>query len=75
MSTKKEIKSKTATTPTVRSNEIVGRGDHEMISVRGRLIPVLGTVGGTADESRETARNIERFLAANDQAHARPEKS
>jgi hypothetical protein len=42
-----------------------------MISFRGRLIPVLGTVGGTAEESRQTARNIERFFAANELGQAR----
>ena len=36
--------------------------DHEMICFEGKLIPVLGTVGGTDEEARETARNIERFL-------------
>ena len=38
-------------------------GDHEVILFRGQLIPVLGTVCGTAEQSRETARNIERFIA------------
>lgn len=41
-----------------------GRQDHEMVVFDGVLIPVLGTVGGTAEESRQTAENIERFLAA-----------
>jgi hypothetical protein len=44
------------------SQPILDRGDHEVIRFGGRLIPVLGTVGGTPAESRETAMNIERFL-------------
>lgn len=40
------------------------RPDHEMISYQGHLIPVLGTVGGTPEESRQTAENIERFFAS-----------
>lgn len=39
------------------------RNDHEMIKFKGRLIPVLGTVGGTREESIQTARNIEQFFA------------
>lgn len=34
-----------------------------MVKFNGRLIPVLGTVGGTKEESEETARNIESYLA------------
>jgi hypothetical protein len=41
---------------------VAGRGDHEVINFHGRLIPVLGVVGGTREQSEETARNIERFL-------------
>jgi hypothetical protein len=37
--------------------------DHEVINFRGQLVPVLGTVGGSKEESEETARNIEAFLA------------
>ena len=40
-----------------------GRNDHEVVKFRGRLVPVLGTVGGTEEQSRETARNIERYFA------------
>ena len=37
--------------------------DHEMVKFNGRLIPVLGTVGGTKEQSEETARNIENYFA------------
>jgi hypothetical protein len=43
---------------------MAGRSDHEVVSFGGKLIPVLGTVGGTAEESAQTAQNIERFLAS-----------
>ncbi len=68
----KSLKRKQKTQPGGSLEPVVGRGDHEMISFRGRLIPVLGTVGGTAEESRQTARNIERFFAANDRGQAQP---
>lgn len=41
----------------------VTRKDHAVVKFHGRLIPVLGTVGGTKEESAETARNIERYFA------------
>jgi hypothetical protein len=40
-----------------------GRQDHGVVKFRGKLIPVLGTVGGTKEESEQTARNIENWLA------------
>jgi len=40
------------------------RADHEVVWFRGRLVPILGTVGGTLEQSLETARNIEAFFAA-----------
>lgn len=39
------------------------RQDHPVVKFRGRMIPILGTVGGTAEQSRETAKNIEAFVA------------
>jgi hypothetical protein len=41
----------------------ISRPDHEMIAVGSHLIPVLGTIGGTPEQSRETAQNIERYFA------------
>lgn len=41
----------------------LGRNDHEVVNFRGRMIPVLGTVGGTKEESEQTAKNIERYFA------------
>lgn len=38
------------------------RNDHEVVNFNGQLIPVLGTVGGTVEQSRQTARNIERYF-------------
>ena len=40
----------------------LGRADHEVIRVGGVLIPILGTVGGSPAESRQTAENIDRFI-------------
>jgi len=37
--------------------------DHEAICFNGRLVPVLGTVSGTPAESKQTAKNIERYFA------------
>jgi len=37
--------------------------DHEVVKFRGALVPILGTVGGTPEQSRETAKNIEAFFA------------
>jgi hypothetical protein len=42
----------------------VARADHEVVLFNGHLIPVLGVIGGSPAESRETARNIEAFVAA-----------
>lgn len=36
--------------------------DHEMIEFQGQLIPILGSVGGSKEESAETARNIEAWI-------------
>ena len=44
------------------------RNDHETIFIGGRFIPILGTVGGTPEESRQTARNIERFTILSKEA-------
>lgn len=38
------------------------RQDHETVYVGGQFIPVLGTAGGSKEESAQTAQNIERFL-------------
>jgi hypothetical protein len=60
----KTLKRKRNTHPGGSLQPVVSRGDHEVVSFRGQLIPVLGTVGGTSEQSRETALNIERFLAS-----------
>jgi|ERR1043166_761160 hypothetical protein len=44
------------------------RGEHEVVRVGKRLIPILGVVNGTPEQSRETVKNIEEFL---DQAAGR----
>jgi hypothetical protein len=50
-----------------------GRGDHEVVRVGNRLVPVLGTVGGTPEQSRETANNIENYFSR--KPKARPPSS
>lgn len=42
-----------------------GRSDHEAILFNGVMIPILGTVGGSEEESRQTAENIDRFIRSN----------
>jgi hypothetical protein len=39
-----------------------GRGDHEVVRVGNRPVPILGTVGGTPEQSRQTAKNIENYF-------------
>lgn len=41
----------------------LGRKDHAVVKFQGQLIPVLGVVGGTKEQSRETAKNIDRYFA------------
>jgi hypothetical protein len=43
---------------------IAGRADHPMICFGGKLIPVLGTIGGTKEQSEATAQNIENYFAS-----------
>jgi hypothetical protein len=40
-----------------------GRGDHEVVRVGNRPVPVLGTVGGTPEQSRQTAKNVENYFS------------
>jgi hypothetical protein len=51
----------------VKTNKVTApanRPDHESVYFKGKFIPVLGTVGGTREESEQTAKNIERFFEA-----------
>jgi hypothetical protein len=46
-----------------------------MVAWGGKLIPVLGTVGGSTEESRETKKNIDAYFAKELQQAALTSKS